>query len=367
MKKLLILTAASMTLAGCVKNEPAPDKSALPDAKISFEAPLMGKTTRAQPGEIGSNDAYPTNESFKVWGWYHTNKYTTFGDPENGWSNYMTDESGAPLTVSKDASGNFWAPKNDYYWPASGYLTFAAYSPADAQGTFVHTSKGLTISGFTVPEIDQQYDLMYSDRVYNCKASSMQSNVSPGNYSGIQITFRHALSSIRFKVGTKENCSGADLEINVTKIEVNSITNTGDFAETLTDGPSSTNRTPAWSKQTGTASYIPFEGKQQVTLDGTTRTEPNGIKDLLLLPQDFAGNNQAVVKVTYTMKTGASAEIAATEEFKLNSPESIQKWEPNKRYTYNILFGTGEGGLQKIYFAPVVEDWEDVENIELPL
>ena len=195
----------------------------------------------------------------------------------------------------------------------------------------------------------------------------MKDNVTPGSYSGIQITFRHALSSIRFKVGTKENCSDADLEINVTKIEVNNVANTGDFAETLTDSPNSKTRTPAWSKQTGTVSYIPFEGNQKVTLDGTTRTEPTGIKDLLLLPQDFTSNDNAVVKVTYTMKTKASDGIAATEEFKLNSPSEIKKWEPNKRYTYNILFGTGEGGLQKIYFAPVVEDWKDVDNIELPL
>ena len=364
MKKLLILTAASAALAGCVKNEPAPDGNASSDAKISFEAPLMGKTTRAQPGEIGSDEAYPTNESFKVWGWYHKSPYTSFQDDANAWSNYMTDQSGAPLTVSKDATGNFWAPKTDYYWPASGYLTFAAYSPADANGTYAHTDKGLTISDFTVPEIDQQYDLMYSDRAYNCQASSMKDNVTPGNYSGIQITFRHALSSIRFKVGTKEDCSDADLEINVMKIEVNSVANSGDFAESLTDGNGSTTRTPQWSAQTGAASYVPFSGKQKV---GTTRTEPTGIKDLLLLPQDFTSNDNAVVMVTYTMKTKASDGIAATEGFKLNSPSEIKKWEPNKRYTYNILFGTGDGGLQKIYFAPVVEDWDDVNNIELPL
>lgn len=357
MKKVLLLAAAAgIVLSGCVKNEPAETFGAS-DAKITFEAPAVGATTRAIPGEIDNSAAYPVDEKFNVWGWYHEGDYTNFA----ALTNYMTQVDGKPITVAKE--GKTWAPATDYFWPKTGKLTFAAYSPADAAGTFTHTAQGLQIEGFTVPAVSGQYDLMYSDRAYNRTSSTNQyptddPDVSNG-YEGVDIVFHHALSSIVFKVGTAEDYStGADIDFTIKSITIKNVYGAGDFNETLTDG--TTTRTPAW-KATGNADaqYVAFTGDFAVPEDGTTYTEPTlpdaEPTDLILLPQSFESNTAAVVEIAYTYETAASGEIAATETFILKNSTNAKTWEPNKRYTYRILFG-----LDKITFAPIVENWEDV-------
>ena len=356
MKKVLLLAAAAgIVLSGCVKNEPAETFGAS-DAKITFEAPAVGATTRAIPGEIDNSAAYPERETFNVWGWYHEGDYTTFGALDNAWTNYMTQADGKPVTVAKE--GNTWASETDYFWPKTGKLTFAAYSPADAAGTYTHTAEGLQIAGFTVPAVGGQYDLMYSDRAYNRTSSDNNYSGSATNtYDGVDIVFHHALSSIIFKVGTKENYStGADIDFTIKSITIKNVYGAGDFNETLTDGSGSTTRTPAWTA-TGNADaqYVAFTGDFAVPEDGATYTEPTGAADLILLPQSFEGNTAAVVEIVYTYETAASGAIEATETFNLNSTTNAKAWEPNKRYTYRIIFGP-----DKITFAPIVENWEDV-------
>lgn len=353
MKKVLLLAAAAgIVLSGCVKNEPAETFGAS-DAKITFEAPAVGATTRAIPGEIDNSAAYPVDEKFNVWGWYHEGDYTNFA----ALTNYMTQANGKPIMVAKE--GNTWAPATDYFWPKTGKLTFAAYSPADAAGTFTHTAQGLQIEGFTVPAVGAQYDLMYSDRAYNRTSSDKNytGSQTTNPYDGVDIVFHHALSSIVFKVGTAEDYStGADIDFKIKSITIKNVYNAGNFNETLTDGSGSTARTPVWTT-TGDANveYVAFTGDFAVPEDGATYTEPTGAADLILLPQSFEGNDAAVVEIAYTYETAASGEIAATETFILKNSTNAKTWEPNKRYTYRIIFG-----LDKITFAPIVENWEDV-------
>lgn len=356
MKRILLFAAvAGAALASCVKNESESGMTAS-DSKISFEAPVVGTSTRAQAGEIG--DKYPTEEDFKVWGWYHKGDYTTFGDAANGWKNYMTaSTAGDPVVVEYDGTSS-WDSATDYFWPKNGKLTFAAYSPADAAGTYTHTANGLNITGFTVADAGAQYDLMYSDRAYNRTSSTNQYVGNP--YTGVDIVFHHALSSIVFNAGTKENYTNADNTFKIKSITIKNVANAGNFKEGLTDG--TTTRTPAWTV-TGTADkeYVAFSGDFTVPEDKSL-TEPTGAADLILLPQSFESNDNAIVEIKYTYGTEASDEIENTETFQLNHATNVQAWEPNKRYTYNIIFG-----LDKIYFAPVVEAWDDVNvgNIEL--
>ena len=358
MKRILLFAAvAGAALASCVKNESESGMTAS-DSKISFEAPVVGATTRAvtKYGEIVGT--YPTEEDFKVWGWYHEGDYTTFGDANNGWTNYMTaSTAGDPVVVEYDGTSS-WDSATDYFWPKNGKLTFAAYSPADAAGTYTHTANGLQITGFTVAAVGAQYDLMYSDRAYSRTSSTNQYVGNP--YTGVDIVFRHALSSIVFKVGTDADYSKADNTFKIKSITIKNVANAGNFNEGLTDG--TTTRTPAWTV-TGEAnnSYVAFSGDYTVPNDGETR-EPTDAEDLILLPQSFETNNNAIVEIKYTYGTKASGEIQHTETFQLNHATNVQAWEPNKRYTYNIIFG-----LDKIYFAPVVEAWDDVNvgNIEL--
>ena len=207
---------------------------------------------------------------------------------------------------------------------------------------------------FTVAAVGQQYDLMFSNRSYNRTSSMNQSGDI--TYNGVDITFKHALSSIVFKVGTDADYAGADLDFKVKKIEIQGVNNKGNFNENLTDGNNENTRNPEWTDQTGAVNYIAFEGSFAVPENGTDRVEPTGAADLILLPQLIPDG--AMVVVEYTIETMTSGEITQTATFELKPNTDNNTWTLGKRYTYNIIFG----GMEKIYFAPVVEDWDDVES-----
>lgn len=358
MKRILLFAAVSVALTGCVNDETESFDTTPSNKKITFEAPFLGKATRAIAGEV--NEKYNVNESFKVWGWYHEGDYTTF----DACKFYMGSEND-PVVVSKVTNENYWASTKDYYWPEhttkNVKLTFAAYSPADASddGTFSHTADGLQIANFKVQnDVTKQYDLMYSDRAYNRTASEDNySGDAQSPYDGVDIVFHHALSSICFKAKTKDDYSGT-MKINITKIEVQGVANQGSFNETLTDGPASTTRSNmenAWSEQTGTQNYTAFES----TFEVKNTEKPASITDatnLILLPQTFGTDNEnAKIVISYTMQSSDSeSAIQCSQEMKLKDYTDGQ-WKVNKRYTYNLIFS-----LDKIYFAPVVEKWEDI-------
>lgn len=349
-KTLLFAVAASVALAGCVKNDPANGGSVASDAKISFDAPAVGAVTRAVAGEIAN--PYNPDEHFTVYALHFADEYTSFNDG----AFYM-----AGVETAYDPAGNCWNSESvtggkTYYWPKNGSLTFQAYSPSDARTDCMvrWMETGFTFDNFTVAAVGQQYDLMFSNRSYNRTSSMNQSG--DNTYNGVDITFKHALSSIVFKVGTDADYAGADLDFKVKKIEIQGVNNKGNFNENLTDGNNENTRNPEWTDQTGAVNYIAFEGSFAVPENGTDRVEPTGAADLILLPQLIPDG--AMVVVEYTIETMTSGEITQTATFELKPNTDNNTWTLGKRYTYNIIFG----GMEKIYFAPVVEDWDDVES-----
>lgn len=365
MKKLLFLAAlSSVALASCVSDE-SPSIDATPSGKaISFNAPVMYSQTKTVAGEIGT--AYDKNEEFCVFAVWTPNTYTTWNDAANTPKWYMgTDTEGVrvkyngSLSDGDDSNGKgAWEPSIPYYWPKNGYLTFAAYSPADANTTSIsYSSTGLTITGFQVNgDASKQYDLMFSERTYSRTNNEDQAGT---DYDGVDIKFKHALSSIKFKVKLKEDY-GSDTEIELTEIKVDKVLSKGDFNETIADG-ASYSAAPAWSNHADEIStaYIAYPKTtgttQQVKYNGGTAQElkegPNQTSnDLILLPQTL--ENDAIITVNYTIKSKDSAKIPQSKTVIINT--LTPKWEIGTRYTYTIIFA-----LDKIYFAPSVENWID--------
>ena len=83
---------------------------------------------------------------------------------------------------------------------------------------------------------------------------------------------------------------------------------------------------------------------------------------LLMVPQGFDHNGGVKVKITYTIDTDSDATLTQTHTVALSTlneagagASTHDDWEMGKRYTYDITIG-----LDRIYFAPTVTDWDDV-------
>lgn len=336
MKKFFLLAAmAGVALTGCVKTES--EVAVKSDSnRIVFDSPVVSSVTRA----LITDAVYPTTESFSVFAQHENEGQSTL---------YMSD-----VKASYDGGTNSWIPEGNYYWPKQGTLSFAAYSPAEAKGD-VFTSvtwdaaSGFVISGFnaeTNNDATKLYDLMYSDYAED-KTKGDQSDNNPVYY-GVQLKFNHALSALIFKAQTQEDYANATIKI--TKIEVLNPVANGNLT-TVNGNPS----TASWTPGTEAVS-MSVTGIADAALTSTSTPQGNA---MLMIPQTFDGDVK--VKITYTMQMNSGEPVTQTYEKVLNTltengtATAHADWKMATRYTYNIIIG-----LDEIYFAPTVTDWEDI-------
>lgn len=340
MKKFMLFAAmASVVLTSCVNEDTEVMESASKKA-ISFDMPVM-KPTRAQLGEI-IGTTYPEAESFKVYCKSYTGTYA-------GWesaANYFAADGEA---VSK--SGTQWTTTDAYYWPELGNnLVFAAYSPADAVGTYTQTNAGLQIDNFTTAAANNQYDLMYTARVAD-------KNKGTNGDAAVSMVFKHALTSVVFSAVAVDD--KATYKIKSLTVD-GSLRTSGDFNQNITTA-TGLDGTPVWTPDAAaTTSYgILSSVEVSVTNSGVMLTGNGSAAEaksaLLLIPQGV--DAATTVTIVYDKITaGNTVEYTAAiklSQFKTGGA-SISEWVMGNRYVYNIIFGANK----PIHFSPSIEaDW----------
>jgi hypothetical protein len=381
---------AGAALVGCTKNEPAADAD---QQMITFAAPVVSPNTKAAT-EVWNN--YPTAGAydFAVWAKYYVNDsyesnayksgtYTTWAEGKT----YMKE-----VVVSHNA--NTWAPKQNYYWPKNGSLTFIAYAPASKANYAEATATGITFTNYPVSyKPAEQVDLLFSERTYNQQKSSMDEtagsnttgstpDVKNDAYTGVHISFKHALSSILFNIKTEKDYVGTTITLK--QIQVYNAVSQGSFNQNLVDENGATTTVPDDIDATNPAAWTfaatPVKSNYNVDINNTagvvlstaayypstnSNTAPvvaNGLRasDLILLPQDLEG---VTLRIEYTIKNSGegSEELSQIAELPL-AGNTVSEWVMGKRYIYNIKIG-----LETIYFEPYVQDWVDVAAGDLTI
>lgn len=342
MKKFMLFAAmASVVLTSCVNEDKEVMESASKKA-ISFDMPVM-KPTRAQLGEI-IGTAYPEAESFKVYCKSYTGTYA-------GWESAANYFATGGEVVKK--TGTQWTTTTPHYWPELGNeLVFAAYSPADAAGTYSQTNKGLQIVDFTTAAANNQYDLMYTARVAD-------KNKGNNGDDAVSMVFKHALTSVVFSAVAADD--KATYNIKSLTVDGDFVT-TADFNQNIATA-AEFDGTPVWTPEPVAAptSYGILDAANVAVANSGVMLTGNGStagtkSALLLIPQVV--DLDATVTIAYT-KTTADGTLASTATVKLSDfkagSTSITEWAMGNRYVYNITFGANK----PIHFSPSIkEDWD---------
>jgi len=358
MKKYFVLAACvGVALASCVNDEKLDVYEAKKEQqKVTFNSPVMGANSRVVLGEMTS--PYSINETFNVFAVQHEGDYVN-------WDTHFTNEGGLFMDnllvryLPPAAAGEkgTWTSDDDYYWPVNKKVTFGAYSPTKVkedvgEGKITYSSKGLKIEDFVVPEVSHQYDLMFSDLARSKHSSSGSSSA---DYDGVDINFKHALSSIRFKAKTASTLSAW-----IKEIKIISAHNKGTFEQNLNPSSSTgihhTYGEPAWTRTSEVVDYMVYEEEEEDAQAITTALEPIG-ESLLLMPQPFSKDGTVVnldAKISICYKVGSNP----YETVEVDIHDLSDDWVMARRYTYTIVIG-GNGTIQKITFAPSVEGWTD--------
>ena len=366
MKKTVFIAAlAIVAMASCTKNELKVPATGT-DAVISFQ-PVVANATKATYLETTNMDTECTE--FGVFAWYGEPNLATSGSAATAYMDNVkvTYDSGK----DDDTNGSgAWKPSSTYYWPKNGTLSFDAYAPAKAHATSPSkgsgkvsstAANGLKIENYTVADLGDQYDLLYSTRTQDKITSTGGNN---DTYDGVDIEFKHALSAIEVTAKTDKDYSGA---IKLKTITILNAYSKGTFNQNMTDA--TTEGTAAWSGQSTETPYELFSGDQALSTSPLSSASSPAIKNAILLPQSFDHSpetvNKVSIQVNYAIKHGEEY-LDQTQTFTLNTTtvsSAIQNgWEKGKRYTYNFIFS-----LKDIYFAPSVENWDNVtvDNINV--
>lgn len=375
MKRLFIIAAISgIALAGCTKNEVVP--SASEQQEITFANPVSHVVTKVDLVRT----TYPTTSSFSVFADYHKDAYATAKSATSNFTAYMRGTEGVDVThstvvIETDPAvyNSYWTSSNPYYWPKDGYLTFAAYSPADTKNDLIGTgpeniqinydiTNGVKITGYEVKtDLSNQRDLMLSNRVVDQESTDMvydDPSITPTAYDGVQLTFNHVLSAIKFSVAADADYSTDGYTITLDKLSIKNAYTKGNLtqfadinAETIGNVWGTTQNTPGdYTIATNAGNLTPTAK----TFSGETHA------DLVLLPQDLTrlvAPKKVVAEIIYTIKrVGLDAtSIQYTKEFVLDQTiDGSGTWDASKRYIYTITIG-----MDKVIFAPSVGPWVD--------
>ena len=376
MKKFFMFAAmASVALVSCVKNETAPIAEEA-QQEITFDLPVLSPNLKSA-NEV-QND-FPTNMGIGVWAHYFDNAvdgsvYTTFAAGEL----YMGKEGGG-LPIEYNSTYKAWKhATNNYYWPKNGSLTFSAYAPYNAKnaGLTSLTANGIQFANYVVSTVpSQQEDLLFSERVYDQIANPASTSTYP--YEGVVLNFKHALSSIVFKVKAAAGYSTTQLTIK--KIELLKVVSKGSFNQSLVDANNAVTKDAAaddalWTLSTADADKVTYSVdiyNGGILLDpvdvkyaynGSTAQSVAGsgykVTDLILLPQDLT---DCQLQITFDLKNDQMANPISQTLVADLATDNVPAWIRGKRYIYTVTVA-----LDEIYFEPSVTEWDQVTNTNLP-
>lgn len=355
-----------MLASGCTKLQPHLDSGkgdSYPEPgehPISISCPLVAPSTKAWAGEMPLN--YSTDESFGVYALYYPTGNFAGWETTPGAFPYIDGAEFSYKSSINDATegSGAWSATPGYYWPKGGKMTFAAWSPYRAinDGTISYGQAGLQITKFTTADKgSEQYDLLYSERVYDkadCSGTSTQ-------YDGIDLLFSHALSSLHFTA-----CSSVSTaNIRISKIVIYDIYKSGDFNENVSETtPATYFSTPVWTfdgkaKYTEASPLVVYEDNSGIAAPvlPLQRSTPLAVGLALPIPQDISS---AKMKVYYNVQLGSAEPVPTVSQALVLGSGTVTKWERQKRYTYNLILGA-----QQIRFSVNVRGWSDSDNTDI--
>jgi hypothetical protein len=328
MKKSLIIALGAIALVACTKTSVSYEQT----GEIGFAPVVRKNSTKAAV----QSATFP-EQNIMVFGYY---------DNSTGPGKHYADGNFADAYlpgVQFAKNGAIWAGANNnhYYWPKTGSMLFAGYSPVDFAGvTFNLASNTFSVAECPQPEFSATAtkDLLYA---------GYTTSVLGGT---VDMAFSHALSWVTVKA----KAAAAD------QIKITNIKFVGLAAKAFSAG------LPEWTVSGTKEQLNVFAPTSAFAVPDAETLVESHENCGLVFPQNLT--DAAEIEVSYQMNNGAGQWFAqAPFVQKLNSLKSgddkINKWEAGKHYTYVINFsaiGGEPGSSNEITISPTVNKWTPV-------
>lgn len=324
----LICMAGLFAATGCGKDEP--------QNEIKFKA-VVHKSTKA-----------PIQNS-----WY------AMTDPDFGIFAYRTENGKANIYLSNSLctndrtnAENLWYTTPTSYWPASGTLTFMAYSPYMSNGVSCD-GNSLTVESF---DIESQNDLLYTRPAdaTGLTAASAGERYEYGNgiyttATGVPVKFRHSLSLVQ--VNIKTDSPGSNIV--VTKVRFSGFNRYGKLT--------ASNSGAVWTQKAGSYSPQIYSGEQAVGISPAQVGTMN-----MFVPTALSSSHKLLISYKIAARDVNGNLIpegggtVTDYPVELNS-STLSAFEAGKKYVLTLNINS-----RLMTFTASAKDWED-SNSEITL
>lgn len=345
MKKIISIVLGVAALAACTKTS------------VSYEQPgeiALAPVTRVNMTKAAiTGTTFPTTNDMGVYAFYNAGKLKDTSKDQfiAGSATYLKDVK----FVNRAGSGN-WGGETSYYWPKTGSLVFAAYSPSVAKLAYdEHTDAFSATNYVQSADLSSTVDLLWSP---------MTAKSHDKTIAAVPMVFYHTMSWVTVQAVAAN--SDSDSQFKIKSVELNDIVNKGSFK--------TAGATITWTRSTLEAdrqTLTVFSDNNYKTVELPTAEKPvqaleNNAKGTVVIPQPL--NNDVTLTVVFSQKMPTGAWSAdQTLPFKLNecktgdSAVALNEWENGMHYIYTLNFNIkGATGENEILIKPTLTDWENV-------
>lgn len=342
MKKIISIVLGVAALAACTKTS------------VSYEQPgeiALAPVTRANMTKAAiTGTTFPTTNDMGVYAFYNAGKLV--GTPKEEFLTGSAAYLNNVKFVNRTGTGN-WGGVTSYYWPKTGSLVFAAYSPSAANLAYSAGEDKFSKADYVQStDLANTVDLLWSP---------MTAKSHDKTTTAVPMVFYHAMSWVTVQAVAAN--SESEGKFKVKSVKLNGIVNKGSF-ETAVDDIDWTLSSAAVDVKTLTV----FNNDAYKEIPKMTPAEvlENVEKGTVVIPQSLGDAVTLTVVFSQVMPTGDwSADQTLT--FKLNKctvgepAVALNKWDNGKHYIYTLNFNIkGAAGENEILIKPTLTDWEKV-------
>ena len=316
---LMLLLAASLLSCEKESDDPASDKT-----PIKF-------------GDVETRAVVESEESMKTGG------FGVFGYVSD-----VTDPLFDNVNVTWDADKNVWTYGDPKYWiPSHKHHFFAYYPYFDEDEAGPITSVAANDNGeigykltFVTPET-AAFDLLTAYTTRDTGADNFDAS------EPVSLAFTHALVNVNLNIWRDDVNHNSD-QMRIIHVTLGNMRKSGTYSSDK-DKWEPTNEKITLEKTYDKFSDSDNIGSARVNTDGTLTPgvyDPaKPFTDQLLIPQTIDASNKVSLKIYYQLwrDTGDDTDPNATknwEDAELEAYLPYGTWEPNRRYTYNVVLSS---------------------------
>lgn len=320
MKKLLLAIFATTALAACSDHT----IDATPNVAIGFG----NVATRAELNDLKNN-------GFGVWAYMNNASVQNLLIMDN-------------QKVTFDTNVNDWVYSPVRYWVDESLFHFVATYPYDANGEYYTLDAENKAVKLTVTDTPSQVD-------YLMATNETDTNIA-GYNTTVNLQFKHLLTSVGLKIWRDVGKHQND-QMRIKSVALSNIYKGGTYSSGISVW-STTNDKFTAEKVYDVFSDTDNIGAAQVNSDGSLETGGGGdpanpFGDMLLIPQTLDASNSVSLKIVYELKR---QNAASWEEAELETILPDITWDPNRRYTYNIVLSSVTD-ITIYYIQTKVDPW----------